>query len=130
MITGSEHFARNPFFNNNIRWQTLTFAVINTLLFSVFHFTECVNGKYQREWTGFVVFSIGAMALERCYVETWAEFGFIGMTCSPKLVFGSQTDVFLCAGCDEIYVYSTKERTITASKSYTNRQVNHTNNQT
>lgn len=69
--------------------------------------------------------SVGAMAVDRCYVETWAEFGFIGMSCSPKLVFGSQTDVFLCAGCDEIYVFSTKERKITASKSYSKQQSIH-----
>lgn len=60
----------------------------------------------------------GAMALERCHVETWAEFGSIGTSCSPKLIVGSKTDVFLCTGCDEIYVFSTKQRKLTASIAY------------
>lgn len=58
------------------------------------------------------------MALERCDVETWAEFGFIGTSCSPKLMVVSERDVFLCTGCDEIYVFTTKERKLKASKSH------------
>ncbi|XP_056892812.1 Fanconi anemia core complex-associated protein 100 isoform X2 [Takifugu flavidus] len=54
------------------------------------------------------------MALERCEVETWAEFGFIGTSCSPKLMVVSERDVFLCTGCDEIYVFSTRERKLMA----------------
>ncbi|CAG04431.1 unnamed protein product [Tetraodon nigroviridis] len=65
------------------------------------------------------------MASERCSVETLADFGPIELPCSAKLVCGSQTEVFLCAGCDEIYVFSTKERKITASKSDSRRHGNH-----
>lgn len=78
-----------------------------------------------------MAFSTGAiMALERCDVETWAEFGSVGLPCSAKVVFGSPTDVFLCDGCDEIYVFSTKERKITASKSYSKARVSRTCYQT
>lgn len=51
-------------------------------------------------------------------METWAELGLIGTSCSPKLLVGSQTEVFLCTGCDEIYVFSPEERKLTASKSH------------
>lgn len=58
------------------------------------------------------------MAMEkRCHVKTWAEFGFTGLTCAPRVRFGgeSQTDVLISTGSDEVYVYSTKERRLTAS---------------
>ncbi|XP_040885075.1 Fanconi anemia core complex-associated protein 100 [Toxotes jaculatrix] len=50
----------------------------------------------------------------RCAVETWAEFGFSGTSCTPKIKFGFGTDVFLCTGSDEVYVFSTQERKLTA----------------
>lgn len=55
------------------------------------------------------------MALERSDVETWAEFGFIDTSCSTMVV--GERDVFLCTGCNEIYVFNTKERKLMASKS-------------
>lgn len=57
------------------------------------------------------------MALEgRCDVETWGEFGFSGISCSPKVVFGDQTDIFICTGCDEVCVFSITEKKLTVSK--------------
>ncbi|XP_051273706.1 Fanconi anemia core complex-associated protein 100 [Dicentrarchus labrax] len=50
----------------------------------------------------------------RCAVETWAEFGLSGTSCTPKVKFGVGTDVFLCTGSDEVYVFSTKERKLRA----------------
>ncbi|XP_076616686.1 Fanconi anemia core complex-associated protein 100 [Chaetodon auriga] len=49
----------------------------------------------------------------RCAVETWAEFGFPGSSCTPKIKFGVGTDVFLCIGSDEVCVFSTQERKLT-----------------
>ncbi|XP_071318087.1 Fanconi anemia core complex-associated protein 100 [Trachinotus anak] len=50
----------------------------------------------------------------RCAVETWTEFGFSGSSCASKIKFGSGTDVCLCTGSDEVYVFSTRERKLTA----------------
>lgn len=55
---------------------------------------------------------------ERCLVETWADFGFSGVSCTPKVVFGGQRVVFICSGCDEVNVFCTKERKLTASDEY------------
>ncbi|XP_022598956.1 Fanconi anemia core complex-associated protein 100 isoform X1 [Seriola dumerili] len=50
----------------------------------------------------------------RCVVETWTEFGFSGSSCTPKIKFGLETEVFLCTVSDEVYVFSTQERKLTA----------------
>ncbi|XP_059180888.1 Fanconi anemia core complex-associated protein 100 [Centropristis striata] len=50
----------------------------------------------------------------RCSVETWAEFGFSGTSCTQRVKFGFGTDVFLCTGSDEVYVFSTQEKKLTA----------------
>ncbi|KAM9336788.1 Fanconi anemia core complex-associated protein 100 [Symphorus nematophorus] len=50
----------------------------------------------------------------RCAVETWAEFGSSGTSCAPKVQFGVGTDVFLCTGRDEVYVFSPQDRKLTA----------------
>ncbi|XP_068610984.1 Fanconi anemia core complex-associated protein 100 [Brachionichthys hirsutus] len=49
----------------------------------------------------------------RCVVETWADFGFSGTPCAAKLGFAAGTEVFVCPGRDEIYVFSAKERKLT-----------------
>ena len=54
----------------------------------------------------------------RCDVETWAELGFSGISCTPKIQFSGGTDVFICVGCDEVFVFSAKERKLTASNPY------------
>lgn len=54
----------------------------------------------------------------RCGVETWAEFGFTGISCTPKVKLSGETDVFLIIGCDEIYVFSTEDKKVTASNLY------------
>lgn len=60
------------------------------------------------------------MAMEgRCDVQTWAEFGFSGISCTPKVKFSGDPDVFLIIGCDEVYVFSTKDKKLTASNPYT-----------
>uniref|UniRef100_A0A3Q1IJR4 FA core complex associated protein 100 n=1 Tax=Anabas testudineus TaxID=64144 RepID=A0A3Q1IJR4_ANATE len=50
----------------------------------------------------------------RCVVETWAEFGLSGTSCSPRVAFDCGTDVFLCTGSDEVYLFNTQERKLTA----------------
>ncbi|KAM6964640.1 Fanconi anemia core complex-associated protein 100 [Tautogolabrus adspersus] len=50
----------------------------------------------------------------RCAVETWAEFGCSGTSCTPKLKFVFGTDVFLWTGGDEVYVFSTQRSKLTA----------------
>ncbi|XP_037320418.2 Fanconi anemia core complex-associated protein 100 [Pungitius pungitius] len=50
----------------------------------------------------------------RCAVETWAEFGSSGTPCTPWLKVGFGTDVLLCTGIDEVYVFSSRERKLTA----------------
>ncbi|XP_010780379.1 Fanconi anemia-associated protein of 100 kDa [Notothenia coriiceps] len=45
----------------------------------------------------------------RCAVETCAEFGFAGTSCTPRIRCGFGTDVLLCTGSDEAYVFSTQE---------------------
>uniref|UniRef100_A0A3Q1F375 FA core complex associated protein 100 n=1 Tax=Acanthochromis polyacanthus TaxID=80966 RepID=A0A3Q1F375_9TELE len=52
----------------------------------------------------------------RCAVETWTEFGFLGTSTTPKVRFG--TDVFICTGNDEVYVFSTHERKLKASNCF------------
>ncbi|KAF1374081.1 hypothetical protein PFLUV_G00245550 [Perca fluviatilis] len=49
----------------------------------------------------------------RCAVETWAV-GLSGTSCTPRVKFGLGTDVLLCTGSDEVYVFSTQERKLTA----------------
>ncbi|XP_034716880.1 Fanconi anemia core complex-associated protein 100 [Etheostoma cragini] len=49
----------------------------------------------------------------RCAVETWAV-GLSGTSCTPRVRFGLGTDVFLSTGSDEVYVFSTQERKLTA----------------
>ncbi|KAG8009061.1 hypothetical protein GBF38_011659, partial [Nibea albiflora] len=55
----------------------------------------------------------------RCAVETWAEFGFSGASCTPTVKFSARAGVFICTGSDEVYVFSAEERRLTASSSYT-----------
>ncbi|KAK2884963.1 Fanconi anemia core complex-associated protein 100 isoform X1 [Channa argus] len=50
----------------------------------------------------------------RCAVEIWTEFGFSGTPFTTKLKTGLGTDVFLCTGSDEVYVFNTEERKFTA----------------
>ncbi|KAK5850618.1 hypothetical protein PBY51_001481 [Eleginops maclovinus] len=50
----------------------------------------------------------------RCAVETCAEFGFSGATCTPRIRCGLGTDVFLCTGSDEVYIFSTEGKILTA----------------
>ncbi|KAK5905727.1 hypothetical protein CgunFtcFv8_001656 [Champsocephalus gunnari] len=46
----------------------------------------------------------------RCAVETCAEFGFAETSCTPRIRCGFGTDVLLCTGSDEAYVFSPQER--------------------
>uniref|UniRef100_UPI0037E914CB Fanconi anemia core complex-associated protein 100 n=1 Tax=Semicossyphus pulcher TaxID=241346 RepID=UPI0037E914CB len=50
----------------------------------------------------------------RCAVDTLVEFGLSGTACTQKLKCGFGTDVFLCTGSDEVYVFSTKKRKLKA----------------
>ncbi|XP_037611932.1 Fanconi anemia core complex-associated protein 100 isoform X1 [Sebastes umbrosus] len=50
----------------------------------------------------------------RCAVESWAEFGSSGTSCTLKVMFGLETDVFICTGGDEVSVFSSQERKVTA----------------
>lgn len=53
---------------------------------------------------------------DRCAVETWAEFGPSGSSpCTPRIKCGFETDVFLCTGSDEVYVFNPAERKLTVS---------------
>ncbi|XP_041829565.1 Fanconi anemia core complex-associated protein 100 [Melanotaenia boesemani] len=47
---------------------------------------------------------------ERCAVETWAEFGFLETLNTPNIKYGVGTDVFVCTGSDEVYIFSAHER--------------------
>ncbi|XP_005448206.1 Fanconi anemia core complex-associated protein 100 [Oreochromis niloticus] len=49
----------------------------------------------------------------RCAVETWAQFGFSGGSYKVKILCGFGTDVLICTGTEEIYVFSKRERKIT-----------------
>ncbi|KAE8284408.1 Fanconi anemia core complex-associated protein 100 [Larimichthys crocea] len=49
----------------------------------------------------------------RCAVETWAEFGFSGASCTPTVKLGAGAGVFICTGSDEVYVFSAEERKLT-----------------
>uniref|UniRef100_A0A3Q2W4I9 FA core complex associated protein 100 n=1 Tax=Haplochromis burtoni TaxID=8153 RepID=A0A3Q2W4I9_HAPBU len=55
----------------------------------------------------------------RCAVETWAQFGFSGRSYKVKILCGFGTDVLICTGTEEIYVFSKRERKITASIRFT-----------
>lgn len=58
----------------------------------------------------------------RCVVETWTEFGFfVGQSCTAKVKSGLGTEVFLCTGSDEVYVFNTQERNLTASIKHANQ---------
>ncbi|KAM3859591.1 Fanconi anemia core complex-associated protein 100-like [Diretmus argenteus] len=50
----------------------------------------------------------------RCAVETWAEFGCAASTCTAKVVFTVGAEVLLCAGSDEVHVFSVQEKKLTA----------------
>ncbi|KAM4525523.1 Fanconi anemia core complex-associated protein 100 [Odontesthes bonariensis] len=50
----------------------------------------------------------------RCAVETWTVLGFLGKSSTPKVTFGFGTDVFICTGSDEVYVFSAHEKKLTA----------------
>ncbi|XP_019939186.2 Fanconi anemia core complex-associated protein 100 [Paralichthys olivaceus] len=50
----------------------------------------------------------------RCAVDTWTQFGCSDASFSPRLTFGLGTDVFICTGSDEVYVFNTEERKLTA----------------
>ncbi|XP_035469848.2 Fanconi anemia core complex-associated protein 100 [Scophthalmus maximus] len=50
----------------------------------------------------------------RCAVETWAEFGFPDASRTPRITCARGTDVFICTGSDEVYVFDTQERKLTA----------------
>ncbi|XP_029384283.1 Fanconi anemia core complex-associated protein 100 [Echeneis naucrates] len=50
----------------------------------------------------------------RCAVETWAEFGFSGSSCTAKIKSGAESDVFFCTGTEEVYVFNTQERKLAA----------------
>uniref|UniRef100_A0A8C6MFV5 FA core complex associated protein 100 n=1 Tax=Nothobranchius furzeri TaxID=105023 RepID=A0A8C6MFV5_NOTFU len=51
----------------------------------------------------------------RSSVETWAEFGFLGKSGSPKVKCGFGTNMFISTGSNEVYVYSTDEKKLKAS---------------
>ncbi|XP_054605042.1 Fanconi anemia core complex-associated protein 100 isoform X2 [Nothobranchius furzeri] len=50
----------------------------------------------------------------RSSVETWAEFGFLGKSGSPKVKCGFGTNMFISTGSNEVYVYSTDEKKLKA----------------
>ncbi|XP_053269731.1 Fanconi anemia core complex-associated protein 100 [Pleuronectes platessa] len=50
----------------------------------------------------------------RCAVDTWTQFGCTHASFSPRITFGLGTDVFICTGSDEVYVFNTQERKVTA----------------
>ncbi|XP_037547060.1 Fanconi anemia core complex-associated protein 100 [Nematolebias whitei] len=50
----------------------------------------------------------------RCSVETWAEFGLLGKPGTKKVTSGFETNIFICTGCDEVYVFSATDRKLTA----------------
>ncbi|XP_029934260.1 Fanconi anemia core complex-associated protein 100 [Myripristis murdjan] len=50
----------------------------------------------------------------RCAVETWAEFCAPSSACTPRVKFTFGTDVLVCPGGDEVYVFSVQQRQITA----------------
>ncbi|KAI3365587.1 hypothetical protein L3Q82_010673 [Scortum barcoo] len=51
----------------------------------------------------------------RCAVECCAEFGFSGASCTPKVRLAFGTDVVICTGSNDLYVFSLQERKLTAS---------------
>ncbi|XP_030610266.1 Fanconi anemia core complex-associated protein 100 [Archocentrus centrarchus] len=50
----------------------------------------------------------------RCAVETWAQLGFSGGSSKIKILCGFGENVFICTGTEEIYVFSKRERKVTA----------------
>uniref|UniRef100_A0A3Q0QYJ3 FA core complex associated protein 100 n=1 Tax=Amphilophus citrinellus TaxID=61819 RepID=A0A3Q0QYJ3_AMPCI len=55
----------------------------------------------------------------RCAVETWAQLGFSGGSSKIKILCGFGENVFICTGTEEIYVFSKRERKVTASIRFT-----------
>lgn len=51
----------------------------------------------------------------RCSVETWAEFGLLGKPGTKKVTSGSEANIFICTGCDEVYVFNATDRKLTVS---------------
>ncbi|XP_041670822.1 Fanconi anemia core complex-associated protein 100 [Cheilinus undulatus] len=50
----------------------------------------------------------------RCAVETWAEFDCSETSYSPRLKFVFGTEVILCTGSEEVFVFSTDRRKLKA----------------
>uniref|UniRef100_A0A3B5PYG7 FA core complex associated protein 100 n=1 Tax=Xiphophorus maculatus TaxID=8083 RepID=A0A3B5PYG7_XIPMA len=42
----------------------------------------------------------------RCAAEPWAEFGLLGKSGTPLVKCGTGTDVFICIGGEEVYVFT------------------------
>lgn len=63
-------------------------------------------------------FFFGGVTMDgRCAVETCAEFGFAETSCTPRIRCGFGTDVLLCTGSDEAYVFSPQERKLKVNNS-------------
>lgn len=83
------------------------------------HSANSVNSVFNVTYAVVSFFFGGVVAMEgRCVVETWAEFGSSGASCTPKIQRGVGTDVLLCTGSHEVSVFRTEERTLTVSRSY------------
>uniref|UniRef100_A0A3Q2EDJ6 FA core complex associated protein 100 n=1 Tax=Cyprinodon variegatus TaxID=28743 RepID=A0A3Q2EDJ6_CYPVA len=52
----------------------------------------------------------------RCAAECWADFGVLLKPGTPLLKRASGTNVFICTGSDEVYVFTTEEKKIKVSK--------------
>ncbi|XP_005813602.1 Fanconi anemia core complex-associated protein 100 [Xiphophorus maculatus] len=50
----------------------------------------------------------------RCAAEPWAEFGLLGKSGTPLVKCGTGTDVFICIGGEEVYVFTAPEKTLRA----------------
>ncbi|XP_015253634.1 PREDICTED: Fanconi anemia core complex-associated protein 100 [Cyprinodon variegatus] len=50
----------------------------------------------------------------RCAAECWADFGVLLKPGTPLLKRASGTNVFICTGSDEVYVFTTEEKKIKA----------------
>ncbi|XP_014911089.1 Fanconi anemia core complex-associated protein 100 isoform X1 [Poecilia latipinna] len=50
----------------------------------------------------------------RCAAESWAEFGLLGKSGSSLVKCGTGTDVFICTGGEEVYVFTAQEKTLRA----------------
>lgn len=51
----------------------------------------------------------------RCSVETWAEFGLLGKPGTSKVKSGFGRNIYICTGCDEVYVFNATDRKLTVS---------------